>query len=97
MTIVWSPTSKVRLVEILDYISIDNPVAALKLIDTIEMKVNDLVQNPFIGRKIPEMDSTNVREIVVHENYGVIYEIGAQTISILTIRHFRKQFIDPIR
>ncbi len=75
----------------------DNPVAALQLIDTIEMKVHDLVHNPFMGRKFSEMDNPNVREIVVHENYGVIYEPGIQTISILTTRHFRKQSIEPVR
>jgi toxin ParE1/3/4 len=97
MTIVWSLTSKERLVEILDYIAKDKTDAALRLIDTIETKVGDLVHNPFIGRMFSEMDSPSVRELVIHENYGVIYEIGTQTINILTIRHFRKQTIEPHR
>lgn len=97
MNIVWSPTSKARLVEILDYITRENPVAALELIDTIETRVHDLVKNPFMGRILPELESPSIREIVIHHNYGVIYEVGAQTISILTIRHYRKQSEDFIR
>lgn len=91
MIIVWSPTAKHRLVEILDDISKDDPLAAVELIEHVELKVSTLSKNPFVGRAVPEMENSDIRELVVRENYSVIYEVTTQ-IEILTIRHFRKQF-----
>lgn len=92
MKIIWSPTAKNRLIEILDYISQDNAEAALDLIDSIEKSVGKLVHNPMIGRIIPELESVHIREIVIQENYGVIYEIKESSLEVLTVRHFRKAF-----
>ncbi|MCH8495307.1 MAG: type II toxin-antitoxin system RelE/ParE family toxin [Balneolales bacterium] len=92
MRIIWSPTAKNRLIEILDYISQDNAEAAIDLIDTIEESVSKIAQNPMIGRIIPELQSEHIREIVIHQNYGIIYEIKECTLEVLTVRHFRKSF-----
>ena len=92
MKIIWSPTAKNRLIEILDHISQVNSAAAIDLIDSIEKSVDKLAQNPMMGRIIPELDSVHIREIVIHENYGVIYEIKEGTLEVLTVRHFRKSF-----
>ena len=88
--IVWSPTARSKAKDILEYISKDNPSAALALIDQIEDKVMKLRQNPEVGRILPETNNPSIREIVVHKNYGVIYEVLQDSIEILTIRHFRQ-------
>lgn len=92
MKIVWSPTARNRLVEILDYVAKDNLDAALNLIENIESSVFTLAQNPLIGRTVPEIDNSQVREIVISENYGVIYEMNNDRIEVLTIRHFKRMF-----
>ena len=92
MNIVWSPTAKNKIKEILEYISVDNPGAALHLIDEFERKVENLKENPESGRTVPEIANPRIRELVVHENYGIIYEIGYDVIEILTVRHFRQDF-----
>lgn len=92
MRIVWSPTAKNKIKDILEYISEDNPDAALKLIDDFEAKVGKLRENPESGRILPETNNTSIRELVVHENYGIIYEINPGVIEILTVRHFRQNF-----
>lgn len=92
MRIVWSPTAKNKIKDILEYISEDNPDAALKLIDDFEGKVGKLKENPESGRILPETNNTSIRELVVHENYGIIYEINSDVIEILTVRHFRQNF-----
>lgn len=92
MKIVWSPTAKKKIKDILEYISEDNPDAALKLIDDFEAKVGKLKGNPESGRILPETNNTSIRELVVHENYGIIYEINHDVIEILTVRHFRQHF-----
>ena len=76
MKIIWSPTARTKTKEILEYISEDNPDAALTLIEQFETKVEKLKLNPESGRVLPEIKNDNIREIVVHKNYGVIYEIN---------------------
>ncbi|HBX64628.1 MAG TPA: type II toxin-antitoxin system mRNA interferase toxin, RelE/StbE family [Balneolaceae bacterium] len=88
----WSPTARNKTKEILEYISEDDPSAALALIDLIEEKVENLSQNPESGRVFPPTNNEKIREIVVHENYGVIYEVNPELIEILTVRHFRQNF-----
>lgn len=92
MRIVWSPTARSKIMEILDYISEDNPDAAIKLIEQFETKTERLRQNPESGRVLPETKNDKIREIVVHKNYGVIYEINPDSIEILTVRHFQQDF-----
>ena len=92
MKIIWSPTARIRTKEILEHISEDNPDAALTLIEQFETKVEKLRQNPESGRVLPETKNDKIREIVIHKNYGVIYEITPDTIEILTVRHFRQKF-----
>ena len=92
MNIIWSPTARTNIKEIIEYISEDNPDAALTLIDQFETKVEKLKQNPESGRVLPETKNDKIREVVVHKNYGVIYEINPDIIEILTVRHFRQNF-----
>ena len=80
MKIIWSPTARSKTKDILEYISKDNPTAALTLIDQIEEKVEKLRQNPEVGRILPETNTLSIREIVIHKNYGVIYEVFEDSI-----------------
>ena len=92
MKIIWSPTAITKTKEILEYISEDNPDAALTLIDQFETKTEKLKLNPESGRVLPETKYDKIREIVVHKNYGIINEINPDKIEILTVRHFRQKF-----
>tara|TARA_R110002124_G_scaffold277621_4_gene449184 strand:- start:25289 stop:25582 length:294 start_codon:yes stop_codon:yes gene_type:complete len=94
MKVIWSPTARNKTKEILEYISKDNPDAALALIDLIEEKVEKLKQNPASGRVFQPTKNDKIREIVVHVNYGVIYEVNDSLIEILTVRHFRQDLSD---
>lgn len=92
MKIIWSPFASTKVKQILEYISEDNPDSALSLIEHFETNIEHLKQNPQAGRLIPEMKNDCIREVVVHKNYGVIYEIRSGTIEILTVRHYRQNF-----
>ncbi len=92
MKIIWSPTARIKIKKILEYVAEDNPDGALALIDQLEAKVENLKVNPESGRVLPELKNDKFRELVVHKNYGVIYEINSDIIEILTIRHFRQDF-----
>ncbi len=89
MKIVWSPLAIDRATEIAEYISLDNPTAANKWIDNIFDKVLILKSSPGVGRKVPEINRKEIREIIFG-NYRIIYRIEMENISILTLRHTRQ-------
>jgi plasmid stabilization system protein ParE len=87
--IVWSPLSFERLENIYEFISDKDPVAAKKLINRIFGRVESLSKYPERGRKVPEINRNEIREIFESE-YRIIYKIEPKKIIILTIRNFKQ-------
>lgn len=97
MKLIWSPIALERASEIIDYISLDNPSAAKRWLDTVFGKVEQLISSPELGRIVPEISDSNFREII-YGNYRIIYHLEPTTISILTIRHGKQILpIDEIK
>ena len=86
MKLIWTELAVEKLEEYADYISFDNPIASVKWINTIQKSVNKLIDFPQIGRRVPELKRSDIREIVTG-NYRIIYRFERMRISILTIRH----------
>jgi addiction module RelE/StbE family toxin len=90
----WTKEALTRLQEIEEYISKDNPTIAIKFINKLISISETLVDNPHMGRIVPELAIENIREIL-HKNYRIVYIIGKTSIDILTIfeRHqlFKKK------
>ncbi|NWG27550.1 MAG: type II toxin-antitoxin system RelE/ParE family toxin [Ignavibacteriaceae bacterium] len=74
MKIFWSPLAAERLEDIYDYISVDNKVAAQKVVERIFRKVESLAKNPERGRMVPETNRAPIREVFEGE-YRIIYRI----------------------
>ena len=86
MKIIWSPLAVKRTSEIAEYITSDNPSAAIAWVEKIFEKVELLKLSPKMGREVPEISRKEIREILFG-NYRIIYRIEKTKISILTIRH----------
>jgi addiction module RelE/StbE family toxin len=89
MKIFWSPLALQRVQEIADYIALDSKKTALKWIDKIFGKVGILETEPLIGRKVPEINQPDIRELIFG-NYRIIYRVLKNQIAILTVRHFKQ-------
>ena len=89
MKILWTQTAIDRVTEIHDYIKTDSPISAQKWVELILEKILKLQSLPKIGRKVPEINSENVRELI-YNNYRIIYKIENATIYIMTVRHFKQ-------
>lgn len=89
ISLVWKRQARNDLIKIVEYISQDNPDAAEKLANNIEVKAEKLLKYPNLfraGRK------RGTRELVVHENYLVIYRVQGDTVEILRVEHVAQQW-----
>jgi len=91
MKLLWAPLAIDRLEEICDYISYDKPSAAEKWIDSIFEKVGLLRSTPGMGRLVPELETSNLRELIIG-NYRIIYQSTKDTVTILTVRNIKQKF-----
>jgi plasmid stabilization system protein ParE len=89
MEIIWSPLAAERLDKIYEFIAQDNTSAAQKMVNRIIKKVDTLSKNPERGRKIPELNREEIREVFEGE-YRIIYRIETKRVSILSIRNFKQ-------
>jgi len=77
MKIIWSELAVAKLEEFADYIALDKPTAALKWIKDIQKIVSNISNFPEAGRKVPEINRGDLREII-EGNYRIIYKIEPQ-------------------
>ncbi|MDK4554532.1 type II toxin-antitoxin system RelE/ParE family toxin [Kingella kingae] len=80
----WSEQALSEAEDIINYIAEHNIVAALEMDDLIRNSVLILKNMPRVGRY---GRVANTRELVIHRNYIVIYEIGLDSITILNVKH----------
>ncbi|MCU0333352.1 MAG: type II toxin-antitoxin system RelE/ParE family toxin [Ignavibacteriaceae bacterium] len=87
MKISWSPLAAERLEDIYEYISVDNKFTAKKVVERIFKKVESLSKNPERGRKVPETNREEIREVFEGE-YRIIYRVESKRVSILNNQKF---------
>ena len=63
--LIWTEPALNDLNEIAEYIALDNPDAASKLVLDIFEKVDRLEEYPNSGKSVAEMPGTNYRELVM--------------------------------
>jgi len=93
LTIYWSPLAVDRLENIFKYISKEDNDAAYKLVSKILKKVETLSKFPERGRKVPEANREEVREVFETE-YRIIYRVEAKKVFVLSIRKFKQLLPD---
>ncbi|MBP1205434.1 addiction module RelE/StbE family toxin [Duganella sp. 1411] len=79
----WSRRALSDLSNIVDFVSIDKPLAARKLAQAIRAKTEALRTSPHLGRET----TPGIRELIVHRHYLITYRIKSDRIEILQIWH----------
>jgi toxin ParE1/3/4 len=80
----WKASAVADLMAIVDYISDDNPDAALALMDEIQGKVEQLPAHP---KRCRPGRVNGTRELVVRPNYIVVYTETPAVVTILRVLH----------
>ena len=87
----WSIPAKDDLKKIFEYIAKDSKFYAEKVADEIVEKSELLDKFPEMGRIVPEIEDSNIRELIIY-SYRLIYEISVKGIEILALIHGKQDF-----
>ena len=89
MKLSWTPEAIADRHAIFDYIEADNPATAAALDELFSEKAERLTDHPKLGRP-GRVEGT--RELVVHENYILVYDIVGDLTRILRVLHAARQW-----
>ncbi len=89
MRLIWTPASETDRINIFRHIAADNPSAAFSLEELIEERADQLLDFPEMGR--PGM-LPGTRELSVHPNYRLVYELVGDDVNILNVVHARRDW-----
>ncbi len=85
--IVWTKLSTEDLKEIFDYIAKDSTRYASITVNKIYNRAQDIIDNPYVGRIVPEINVNVIRE-VISGNYRIVYKIISEfQVDILRVYH----------
>ena len=82
----WSNVARKDLIKTYNYISQDSIYYSIKTVDKIISLVDNLKILSYIGRKIPEYNVNDKRELI-YKSYRIMYKIESNKIFIRRIWH----------
>ena len=84
MRVLWTLAAEQDRADIVDFIALDNPLAAIRMDELFAAAGGRLAEHPLMGRpgQVP-----GGRESIPHESYRLVYEVQADTLWILALVH----------
>lgn len=89
LPVIWQPEADEDLVGIAGFIAERDECAALVLVQRIELAVMRLTDQPYMA---PVGRVPGTRELVVHPNYILVYQVTTSEVVILGVLHARQQY-----
>jgi toxin ParE1/3/4 len=86
MNVHWTDTAEGHLDAIYAYIAQDSPEYAKRMVDRLTRRSQQIAEFPFSGRRVPECDVGQIRE-VIESSFRIIYHIKADQIDVLAVMH----------
>lgn len=84
MKMKWTNEALLRLFEIEDFISQDNPERAAKFVDQLIEHAESLSEKPLRERTVPEISNPDIRELIFRK-YRIVYRISGANLYILSV------------
>lgn len=88
--VIWTARARADLKAIHDYIAKDSRENAQRVAREIHRKADALAEPPHIGRKVPEINDPQLREISAY-SWRILYHLREGNVFILTLVHKRRQ------
>ncbi len=87
MRVHWTDTAEGHLDAIYDYIAQDSPEYAMRMVDRLTRRSQQISEFPFSGRRVPEYDDVDQIREVIEGPYRIIYHIKPDRIDVLAVIH----------
>jgi toxin ParE1/3/4 len=86
MKVFWTDTAQSHLDAIYSSIALDSSVYAKQMVDRITSRSQQIAEFPLSGRKVPEYELEQIRE-VFEGLYRIIYYLKPDQIDVLAVIH----------
>lgn len=95
MRVHWTENAIGHLVNIYEYIAINSPIYGKRMVDRITRRSEQIAIHPLSGRKVPEYEAEDIRELI-EMPYRIIYRIKPGQIDVLAVIHGARLLPDEI-
>jgi len=86
MRVHWTQNAVEHLVNIYEHIALNSPTYANRMVDKITRRSEQIADQPLSGRKVPEYQADDIRELI-EKPYRIIYRIKADQIDVIAVIH----------
>jgi len=86
MKVHWTDTAQRHLDAIYQYIAQDSPSYALRMVDRLTRRSQQIGEFPLSGHTVPEYESNQIRE-VIEGPYRIIYHVKPDQVDVLAVIH----------
>lgn len=90
MRVHWTSTALDHLLSIYEYIGRNSPEYADRVVDRLTRRSEQIGAFPGSGRRVPEYDRKDVRE-VIEAPYRIIYRVREEQVDVLAVLHGAQQ------
>ncbi len=90
MKVHWTASAEAHLDAIYSYIAQDSETYALRMVDRITKRSEQIGSFPLSGRRVPEYDIDQIREVFCGP-YRLVYHIKSDGVDILAVLHGAQQ------
>jgi addiction module RelE/StbE family toxin len=84
--VLWTENAIDHLANIYEYIAFNSPTYARHMIDRITRRTEQIAEHNLSGRKVPEYDAKDIRELI-EKPYRIIYRIKPDQIDVIAVIH----------
>lgn len=95
MKVHWTHNAVGHLANIYEYISLNSPTYAKRMVDRITRRSSQIAENPLSGRMVPEYQAKDIRELI-ESPYRIIYRVKQDQIDVLAVIHGARLLPDEI-
>jgi addiction module RelE/StbE family toxin len=95
MRVHWTENAIRHLVNIYEYISTNSPTYGKRMVDRITRRSEQIAIHPLSGRKVPEYEAEDIRELI-EKPYRIIYWIKPDQIDVLAVIHSARLLPDEM-
>ena len=95
MKVHWTHNAIEHLVNIYEYIALNSPIYAKRMVDKITRRSEQIADQPFSGRRVPEYEAEDIRELIENP-YRIIYRIRPGQIDVVAVIHASRLLPDEL-